>query len=326
MTRAKIADLAVGSAQIDDLAVTTAKIAQAAITNAQIANAAIDTAKIALGAITAALIEQGAVGTAQIADGSITDAKIVELTANKITAGQLSVERLIIRGSEQSIIYAINNMGELVSTQVDTIDGYVLTERTITADKIVAHSITAAEIAAKTITANEILSGTITGNEIAGETITGANIKAGTITTSHISSDFGETLDLSSNAGINQRVQKVYEDMNALAQNQAELVVGTQTAATAAWTGVSSLSALTDGTQITYWLPQTSGSSATLDLTLKDGSTTGAIPLYYSGLTRLSTQYSMGNVLHLTYRENAEIGSATIARGWWADANYDSNT
>lgn len=326
VTRAKIADLAVGSAQIDDLAVTTAKIAQAAITNAQIANAAIDTAKIALGAITAALIEQGAVGTAQIADGSITDAKIVELTANKITAGVLSVERLIIRGSEQSIIYAINNMGELVSTQVDTIDGYVLTERTITADKIVAHSITAAEIAAKTITANEILSGTITGNEIAGETITGANIKAGTLTTSHVTADFGETLDLSSNAGINQRVQKVYEDMNALARNQAELIVGTQTAATAAWTGVSALSALKDGTQITYWLPQTSSSSATLDLTLKDGSTTGAIPLYYSGLTRLSTQYSMGNVLHLTYRENVTIGSTTIAKGWWADANYDSNT
>ena len=216
VTRAKIADLAVGSAQIDDLAVTTAKIAQAAITNAQIANAAIDTAKIALGAITAALIEQGAVGTAQIADGSITDAKIVELTANKITAGVLSVERLIIRGSEQSIIYAINNMGELVSTQVDTIDGYVLTERTITADKIVAHSITAAEIAAKTITANEILAGTITGNEIAGETITGANIKAGTLTTSHVTADFGKTLDLTSNTGINQRVQKVYTDMDAL--------------------------------------------------------------------------------------------------------------
>lgn len=224
MTRAKIADLAVGSAQIDDLAVTTAKIAQAAITNAQIANAAIDTAKIALGAITAALIEKGAVGTAQIADGSITDARIVELTANKITAGVLSVERLIIRGSEQSIIYAINNMGELVSTQVDTIDGYVLTERTITADKIVAHSITAAEIAAKTITANEILSGTITGNEIAGETITGANIRAGTITTSHVSSDFGKTLDLSSNTGINQRVQKVYTDMDALLGFRLEIV------------------------------------------------------------------------------------------------------
>lgn len=224
VTRAKIADMSVGSAQIDDLAVTTAKIAQAAITNAQIANAAVDTAQIALGAITAAIIEQGAVGTAQIADGSITDAKIVELTANKITAGQLSVERLIIRGSEQSIIYAINNMGDLVSTQVDTIDGYVLTERTITADKIVAHSITAAEIASKTITANEILSGTITGNEIAGETITGANIKAGTLTTSHVSADFGKTLDLTSNEGINQRVSKVYTDMDTLLGYRLEIV------------------------------------------------------------------------------------------------------
>jgi len=224
VTRAKIADMSVGSAQIDDLAVTTAKIAQAAITSAQIQDAAIETAKIALGAITAALIEQGAVGTAQIADGSITDAKIVELTANKITAGQLSVERLIIRGSEQSIIYAINNMGELVSTQVDTIDGYVLTERTITADKIVAHSITAAEIASKTITANEILSGTITGNEIAGETITGANIKAGTLTTSHVAADFGKTLDLSSNTGINQRVQKVYTDMDTLLGYRLEII------------------------------------------------------------------------------------------------------
>lgn len=224
ITTAKIADLAVGSAQINDLAVTTAKIAQAAITAAQIQDAAIDTAKIALGAITAALIEQGAVGTAQIADGSITDAKIVELTANKITAGQLSVERLIIRGSDQSIIYAINNMGDLVSTQVDTINGYVLTERTITADKIVAHSITAAEIASKTITANEILAGTITGAEIAAATIEGANIKAGTLTTFHVAADFGKTLDLTSNEGINLKVQSAIDYTEQLVGYRIEIV------------------------------------------------------------------------------------------------------
>lgn len=206
ITNAKIADLSVDTAKISDLAVTTAKIAQASITNAKIENAAIDTAKIALGAITSALIENGAIGNVQIADASITDAKIVELSANRITAGVLSVERLIIRGDEQSLIYAVNNMGELISTQVDTIDGYVLTERTITADKIVAHSLTANEIAAHSITANEILAGTITGAEIKGETITGAHIKAGEITTSHVSSNFGETLNLSSNESINMTV------------------------------------------------------------------------------------------------------------------------
>ena len=134
------------------------------------------------------------------------------------------MERLIIRGNEQSLIYAINNMGELTSTQVDTIDGYVLTERTITADKIVAHSITAAEIASKTITANEILAGTITGAEIAAETITGANIKAGTLTTNHVSADFGAKLNLTSNEGINQRVEKVYSDMDTLLGYRMEIV------------------------------------------------------------------------------------------------------
>lgn len=216
---AKIADLAVTGAKIADLAVTTAKIAQAAITNAQIANAAVDTGQIALGAITSALIAQGAIGTAQIEDGSITNAKIVDLTANKINAGTLSVERLIIRGSDQSLIYAINNMGELVSAQVDTIDGYVLTERTITADKIIAHSITANELAAHTITANEILAGTITGNEIAAASIAGSNIKAGTLTASHVTADFGEALDLSSNQSVVISVEKALEDMSVGGRN-----------------------------------------------------------------------------------------------------------
>ena len=216
---AKIADLAVTGAKIADLAVTTAKIAQAAITNAQIANAAVGTAQIALGAITSALIAQGAIGTAQIEDGSITNAKIVDLTANKINAGTLSVERLIIRGSDQSLIYAINNMGELVSAQVDTIDGYLLTERTITADKIVAHSITANELAAHTITANEILAGTITGNEIAAASIAGSNIKAGTLTASHVTADFGEALDLSSNQSVVISVEKALEDMSVGGRN-----------------------------------------------------------------------------------------------------------
>lgn len=216
---AKIADLAVTGAKIADLAVTTAKIAQAAITNAQIANAAVDTAQIALGAITAALIAQGAVGTAQIADASITDAKIVELTANKINAGTLSVERLIIRGNNQSLIYAINNMGQLVSAEVDTIDGYVLTERTITADKIVVHSITANELAAHTITANEILAGTITANEIAAATIEGSNIKAGTLTTSHVAADFGQSLDLSSNQSVAISVERAMAGMEVGGRN-----------------------------------------------------------------------------------------------------------
>lgn len=126
-------------------------------TEADIKYAMIDLANIKNASIKTAMIDVGAVNTAQIADGSITDAKIVELTANKITAGTLSVERLEIRGSNRSIVYALNNItGALQSQNVDTLNGEILTPRTITADKIVAQSITGNEIAAKTILANHI--------------------------------------------------------------------------------------------------------------------------------------------------------------------------
>ena len=142
------------------------------VTNTLTANfATIDLANIKNGCITNAMIGTEAVKTSQIADGSITDAKIVTLTANKINAGTLSCDRLVINGSEQSLVYYLNNMGNLTYSEVDTINGGVLTERSITADKIVANA----------ITANEIATATITANEIAANTITSAEIKSGSI-------------------------------------------------------------------------------------------------------------------------------------------------
>ena len=105
----------------------------------------------------------------------------------------------------------------------------------------------------------------------------------------------------------------------------SEIIVGSQTAATAAWTGIAGFSELRDGQQIVYWLPQPSGSNVTLTLTLANGDVTDPIPCYYGSTTRLGTHYGAGNILHLTYRENAVIYSNTIAKGWWADANYDTN-
>jgi len=156
-------------------------------TEADIKYATIDLANIKEGCIKSAMIDTGAVNTAQIADGSITDAKIVDLTANKITAGTLSVERLEVRGTQNSIVYAINNIsGALQAQNVDTINGETLTERTITADKIVANAITASEIASRTITANEIVAGTITSNEIKANSIVAESIASGAITADKI--------------------------------------------------------------------------------------------------------------------------------------------
>ena len=103
-------------------------------------------------------------------------------------------------------------------------------------------------------------------------------------------------------------------------------IVGTQTAATGSWTGnASSISALFDGLTIRYWLPYAGSGNATLNLTLANGSTTGAVNCYYSGTARLTTHYAAGNIITLTYRSNVSIaGSSTKYTGWWADANYDS--
>ncbi len=221
---AKVQDASITTAKIQDLAVTAAKIANATITNAQIANATIGTAQIALGAITTALIAQGAVGTAQIADASITDAKIVELSANRITTGTLSVERLIIVGGEQSIVYTINEANGTAQLSSTTIDGGSLTERSISADRIVAGAITANEIAAATILANNIAAGAITAEKIAAGAVEASHIKAGTVTVNHLSSDVGESLNLSGNKSINSKVEGIYADMDNLIGYRVEIV------------------------------------------------------------------------------------------------------
>lgn len=109
------------------------------------------------------------------------------------------------------------------------------------------------------------------------------------------------------------------------AGDKTEIIVGTQTGVTGSWTGVASFDQLIDGQEISYWLPYNGSGNATLNLTLSNGSTTGAINCYYSGANRLATHYAAGNVIHLTYRVNANV-AGTNYTGWWADANYDTNT
>ena len=105
--------------------------------------------------------------------------------------------------------------------------------------------------------------------------------------------------------------------------NSTEIIVGTQTAATGSWTGVAGFSELRDGQQIAYWLPYAGSGSASLNLTLSDGTTTGAITVYYKGSTVATTHFTAGTVIHLTYRVNANV-NGTAYTGWWADASYDS--
>lgn len=177
-TKASYTDLAAVRIVVNAISADYLKASEAELTYATI-----NLANVVAGSIKTAMIDTGAVQTAQIADGSITDAKIVALTANKITAGTLSVERLEIRGSNTSLVYALNNItGALQSQNVNTINGEVLTQRTVTADRIVANAITANEIAAGTITGNEIAASTITAGKLNVTTLSAITANMGTIT------------------------------------------------------------------------------------------------------------------------------------------------
>lgn len=107
----------------------------------------IDTANIDSAKVNDLYVATGLIKRVTISEGHVTNfLDAVQVDAASITAGTLIADRILLRGSNQSLVYALNNFGELTSTQVNTIDGYVLTDRTINADKIIAHSITANEI------------------------------------------------------------------------------------------------------------------------------------------------------------------------------------
>jgi len=116
-------------------------------TYANITFANIDTADISLAKVKDLFVQVGLINNAVIDQGKITGyLDAVEVNAASITAGTLIADRIAIRGTTDSIVYALNNYGQITSTQTNTIDGYILTQRSINANKIVANSITATEI------------------------------------------------------------------------------------------------------------------------------------------------------------------------------------
>lgn len=112
-----------------------------------------------------------------------------------------------------------------------------------------------------------------------------------------------------------------------LSDATAEVIVGTQTEATNAWTGNATFSELKDGQTILYWLPFAgTSSSATLNLTLANGTETGAVAVYINGTTRCTTHVAVGNITLMTYRVNTPIAGVGSYTGWWINRNQDTTT
>lgn len=147
----------------DNLAAATAKLGYMTAEQADIKYANIELTNINTANVATLFANVGLIDRATVVEGHITGfLDSVEVNANKITAGTLVADRILLKGSESGLLYALNNLGELTSTTVDSLDGYVLTDRTINADKIVANSITANELDVENIFADNAVISTIT--------------------------------------------------------------------------------------------------------------------------------------------------------------------
>lgn len=104
----------------------------------------------------------------------------VEINANSITAGTLVADRILLKApegsSQKGLLYAINKFGNVESTSVDTIDGNILTDRTITADKLIANSITANELDVDKIFGSEAVLNKIVSQQIFSDAVSANNI------------------------------------------------------------------------------------------------------------------------------------------------------
>lgn len=157
--------------------------------NIDLAN--IDIANINVGKIGELFAKVGLIDRATIVEGHITGfLDAVEVNANKITAGTLIADRILLSGGEEGVLYALNNLGELTSTNVDTLDGYVLTDRTINADKLIANSITANELDVNQIFGNEAVLNKLVSQEIFSDAVAANTVVVG------VSKDAKDALDL----------------------------------------------------------------------------------------------------------------------------------
>lgn len=104
-------------------------------------------------------------------------------------------------------------------------------------------------------------------------------------------------------------------------------VIGTQTASTNSWTGnLTSIDALYDGLTIAYYLPYGGSGKVSLNLTLKNNVTTGAINCYLNNDTQITTQYKDGSIVCLTYFSAGSIsidGTPTTSARWVAQMGYE---
>ena len=94
---------------------------------------------------------------------------------------------------------------------------------------------------------------------------------------------------------------KTYHGTMSSDLNGIEYIVGTQASITHDWTGETKEKTLEAGKTIAYKLPYASDGTASLNLTLADGTTTGSKPVFFNNGLRVSSEIQVGGVIIMTY-------------------------
>ena len=241
--QAEIGKAKIGAAQIQHLEAQVAKIVTATLGTAVIDWAQIKELTAAVATIARAEIAAATIGWAQVegvtantalftrteadklfaADLAVGDANIVDLNAGKINAGTLSVERLILVGTDKSVMYEINRANGTTELSQSTLDGGSITEKTITAEQIMAQGITAECLNVSEIFASEALVGKITSRHLDVSELFASPATAGVIHTNHLAADVGGSLNISANGAITLltgRTEELAEGMIAYADEE----------------------------------------------------------------------------------------------------------
>lgn len=121
--------------------------------------------------------------------------------------------------------------------------------------------------------------------------------------------------------GIINWLKNWFYDKTEINNSEPEYVVGTHgTSTTATWTGTcSKLTEIKDGTTIFFYLTSAGTTNVTLNLTLANGTQTGAKNVYFKGTTRLSTQYPINSIVTLVYTTKRDSGA------WYVSSANDNN-
>ena len=97
------------------------------------------------------------------------------------------------------------------------------------------------------------------------------------------------------------------------------VISGTQTTVTSSWTGNAPFTTLEDNQIIYYYLPYSAATSTdvTLNLTLSDGTTTGANEVYFDSGTNMKSKFEAGSIIPLIFKSSRKNSAGTTLTDTW---------